>query len=165
MKLKLLIKSFITLSVVIGSNYIIIQPSYADKAKFYCGYPKRDVPATMLRIANTSRTLPLIFWDTSYTKIEGLTPGLRCTQISDNFQKSYNKGTLKYLVQGKKNGKNVVCATNRRRGPCIDVLFSVIPGMNPNALNKEYLDNPIETLLKRTQPPRIMPRAGSGRPR
>ncbi len=146
---------WLTSSVFIGlaSLFIRIDLSVAQEnstTQFFCG-AWRDTPMT---IARTPRgDVPVIYWVTDWVENpnSGLTPQRRCEIVSDNFQRAYDGGELKYLTVGRKNNENIVCVAEYDGGPCSSQLFTLKPGSNPQAsllqlmnINRAASSGPLE---------------------
>ncbi|MEM7553755.1 MAG: COP23 domain-containing protein [Cyanobacteria bacterium P01_A01_bin.84] len=126
-----------------ASTTIVVQPSYAAKANFYCGttrYGGRRVPATYARTQNGRRVL-IIRWVSNYFSKEW-TPLRRCNLVSRNFQRLYDQGQLKYIKSGWMRGLPVLCAVTSPRYGCRknNVLFTLKPGSNPQYSARKLLN-------------------------
>ena len=120
--------SFASILATIAS----VNSQETQKTKFLCG-SWRDIPLTVAQ--TPSGNAPIIYWKTDWVSDanSNLTPQRRCEIVSDNFQQAYDRGQLKYLTVGKKNGENIVCVAEYDKGPCASQLFTLKPGGDPEA--------------------------------
>ncbi|RUR85142.1 COP23 domain-containing protein [Chlorogloeopsis fritschii PCC 9212] len=141
MKFSLFAKSLSVAAFTLSSTAINLQPSYAQRAKFFCGM-SRGNPAT---IVNTSRgNKPIISWvDTAFPP--PWTPGERCEAISDRFNRFYQNGTLKFIRAGEYKRQPVLCVASYNGGPCLPngVLVTLKPGTDPQLILNRLLYKPI----------------------
>lgn len=93
------------------------------------------MPATVAKTPQGD--VPVILW--KYTGFRGYTPQQRCLEVSNRFQRFHENGTLKFLTTGRMNRKNVVCVAESETTPCVGLLFTLRPGVNPNDTLKELL--------------------------
>ncbi|MEM7725433.1 MAG: COP23 domain-containing protein [Cyanobacteria bacterium P01_A01_bin.45] len=126
-----------------ASHTVMVQPSYAAKATFYCGntrYGGRRVPATYARTQNGRRVL-IIRWVSNYFSGQW-TPRKRCSVVSRNFQRLYDQGQLKYIKSGWMKGLPVLCAVTSPQYGCRrnNVLFTLKPGSNPQYSARQLLN-------------------------
>ncbi len=100
---------------------------------FYCGINNSDnSPATLVQHPNRGEVV-FINWKSNYFGASGWTPGKRCTEVSQRFQKYQQQGSLNYVVSGSMNGYPVVCAANSPNEGCNGrLLFTLQKGTNPN---------------------------------
>ncbi|MFB2769390.1 COP23 domain-containing protein [Pelatocladus sp. BLCC-F211] len=80
----------------------INQQSYAAGTQFYCDkskYQNRTVPATYVRTQDGKRIL-MLRWVDNDSFPPPWTTQKRCDEVSRRFQRSYDNGTLKYIITG-----------------------------------------------------------------
>ena len=140
MKFSLFVQTLSVISLTLSSTAINVQPSYAQKAKFFCGM-SRGNPAT---IVSTNRgNKPIISWiDTAFPA--PWTPGQRCEVISDRFNRFYKNGTLKFIRAGEYKRQPVLCVASYSGGPCLPdgVLLTLKPGTDPQLILNRLLYKP-----------------------
>jgi hypothetical protein len=128
-----LFKCLLTLPVVlhfgISLNLSVAFPSVAgQRTRFFCG-TIQGAPATQ---ALTRRGLiTVIRWASDYFSASGFSPERRCELVSARFQQYYQEGTLRYLTTGIMNNQPVICTAQSRSGGCLNILFTLRPGSDP----------------------------------
>ena len=110
------------------------QTKKPQTTEFVCTTKDRT-PATVAKTPQGD--VPVILW--KYTGFRGYTPQQRCLEVSNRFQRFYENGTLKFMATGRMNRENVVCVTESEDGPCLGLLFTLRPGVNPNNSLKKLL--------------------------
>ena len=109
--------SFVSLAIVES------KPVTAQEIQFACG-SWRDIPAT---VAQTPQgNIPIIYWVSDWVNdpSSNLTPQNRCEVVSQNFQEAADRGELKYITTGKKNGQDIVCVAEIDKGPFVRLNYS-----------------------------------------
>lgn len=139
-KPSLFIQTLSVISLTLSSTAINVQPSYGQKAKFFCGM-SRGNPAT---IVNTNRgNKPIISWiDAAFPP--PWTPGQRCEVISDRFNRFYKNGTLKFIRAGEHKHQPVLCVASYSGGPCLPdgILMTLKSGTDPQLILNRLLYKP-----------------------
>lgn len=98
------------------------QPKNTNITTFVCGTDSAGTPTTY---AQTPRgQVAVIKWYSRYFKEAGFTPEERCRQVSSQFQKLYNEGSLNFLSAGRKNNQPVICALKEKNSEC-EQLFTL----------------------------------------
>ena len=132
-----------------------MQPIYAQSRApgvFYCGINNSDNnPATLVKHPNRGEVV-FINWKSNYFGASGWTPGRRCAEVSQRFQKYQQQESLTYVVSGRMNGYPVVCAASNPNEACNGkLLFTLQKGTNPNdvieqiyAVNVDANSNPLD---------------------
>lgn len=123
---------------------LVNQPTYAVDTIFFCGKSKhqgRTVPATYVR-TQSGRQLMMLRWVSENSFPPPWTPQIRCNEVSRRFQRSYDHGTLRYIITGIINKQSVVCAVAQQGDACTNnnVLFTLKPGTKPSAVLTSLLD-------------------------
>ncbi len=134
----------ITLLVTSTVAVLINQPSYALDTSFFCGeskYQGRTVPATYVSTQNGKKVM-MLRWVSDNSFPPPWTPQRRCEEVSRRFQRSFDNGTLRYIITGVIKGQSVVCAVEQQGNACADsnVLFTLKPGTQPSAVLTRLLD-------------------------
>ncbi len=141
MKLSLFIQVLSVIAIALSSTAINVQPSYAQKEKFFCGM-SRGNPAT---IVNTNRgNKPIISW--VYTAFPPpWTPQQRCEEISERFNRFYQNGTLKFIRAGEFGRQPVLCVASYSGGSCLPdgVLVTFKPGTNAQLILYRLLNKSV----------------------
>ena len=151
MKLNLLTKSIVGLSIITSAIAIIAKPSYAQQLdSTSSGNPsisqsqdRFSCDSNMVStIVQTERgTVPLIRWvDRSFPP--PFTPEQRCQIVSERFKKFDNNGTLKYIKADKMNSQPVLCVAAYKGGSCLPdgLLVTFMPGTDANNTLLQILD-------------------------
>lgn len=104
----------------------------AEKIQFFCGssYNTRlhkRVPTTIVQ--KGSGKFMLVQWVRPMGY--GWTPQMRCQEFTQRMQAANNAGTMKYIISGKMNGQQVVCAAAKIDGDCQYLLMTLHPGDKP----------------------------------
>jgi Circadian oscillating protein COP23 len=112
-----------------------------ENVQFACGSTfneglNRQVPTTIAWMPDNKYAL--IQW----VKPMGTTwtPQKRCETLSKSIQTAYQSGTLKFLVNGKVNGNNVICAATEVEGDCKTVLMTLRKDDKPLQFLSELKD-------------------------
>lgn len=141
MKFSLFVQILSVITLTLSSTAINVQPSYAQREKFFCGM-SRGNPAT---IVNTNRgNKPIISWvDSAFPA--PWTPGQRCEEISDRFNRFYQNGTLKFIRSGELKRQPVLCVASYNGGPCLPdgVLVTLKPGTDPQLILYRLLNKSV----------------------
>lgn len=125
--------SIASLSALSLTTYFNL-PSYAQSTTFFCAVNK-GVPVTYARTPRGK--IPMIRWvDNSFGG--RWTPGQRCADVSQRFQRNYDNGTLKFITTGTLKGNRVVCAATSFDDACTEktLLFTLKRGTNANNANR-----------------------------
>ncbi len=157
MKLNLLTKSIVGLSIVTSAIATMAKFSYAQQldstssikdssateAIVSQAQDRFSCDSTMVStIVQTERgTVPLIRWvDRSFPP--PYTPEQRCQIVSERFQKFDNNGTLKYIKADEMNSQPVLCVAAYKGGSCLPdgLLVTFIPGTDANNTLLQILD-------------------------
>jgi hypothetical protein len=105
--------------LVFGVAAAIAQPSFAQednaKGSFRCGVDG-STPATLAK--NGIKEVVLIRWTRDFSP--GWNPQRRCNQVSTKFLENQSSGYLAYVVPGRANGYNVLCASKTQTSEVID---------------------------------------------
>lgn len=138
MKHQLLAQVLTGFAIAVTTIAIPSKPSNAQTASFYCGqtkYQGKLVPTTMVQTPRGD--IPIIRWVTKF-----INPQTRCQQVSENFQKNLDNGTLAYIKHGKMNGQNVVCGARNPKDTCRQqtLLFTLRAGVNPQATVQKLMN-------------------------
>jgi Circadian oscillating protein COP23 len=112
-----------------------------ENVQFACGSTfneglNRQVPTTIAWMPDNKYAL--IQW----VKPMGTTwtPQKRCETLSKSIQTAYQSGTLKFLVNGKVNGNNVICTAIEYKGDCKTVLMTLRKDDKPLQFLSELKD-------------------------
>lgn len=62
------------------------------------------------------------------------TPQRRCDMFSENINRAYKDGTLKFITSSRENGNKVICTANKKGGKCENILMVLRPKDNPLVL-------------------------------
>jgi hypothetical protein len=103
---------------------------------FYCEV-RREIPTTMVRTESGNK--PIIYWVSTILP-EGIKPEDRCQEASKNLQAAQDNQRLSYLSHGTMNGKQVICVSDRKGGSCVDIIFELKPGSQPQKVLMQLLD-------------------------
>lgn len=135
MKLNLLFKATIGISVLIGSISTFVQ-SVSAQERFSCD------TAQMSTTVKTERgSIPLIRWtDNSFPP--PFSPQQRCEIVSERFRKFDNNGTLKYIKADTINNLPALCVAAYKGGSCLPngLLITLKPGADANQTLLKILD-------------------------
>jgi hypothetical protein len=112
-----------------------------ENVQFACGSTfneelNRQVPTTIAWMPDNKYAL--IQWVKSMGTT--WTPQKRCETFSKSIQTAYQSGTLKFLVNGKVNGNNVICAATEVDGDCKTVLMTLRKDDKPLQFLSELKD-------------------------
>jgi Circadian oscillating protein COP23 len=140
-----ILTSGIILSVIVSSQLLTL----AKDDKFSCeteiNQQGKTVPSTIAR-AKRRNEIRIIYWFSEYFVSSGDTPIERCKRTSQQFQKYYDNGWLKYIRTGSLNGFGVICVSRIQGGQCLTTdIITVLP---PNINRFKALDNLLD--LRRT---------------
>lgn len=108
------------------------------KDSFFCGQTTQGTPTTYVN--TPTGNIPLIRWVSHYFNHSGYTPGVRCQDVSQRFNRYYNQGILNYVTTGYVNNLPVVCVASEIGGPCTGVLFTLKPGENATRAIQQLFD-------------------------
>lgn len=114
-----------------------------EEDKFFCkqSYDEQSgnrVPATVAWIPQRQVHVLVLIWKSEYFG-KTWNPQRRCQVVSQNFQKVYRLGYLKFLTIGKnKSGLNTLCAVAKEGGICTNDshLFTINPNNDPKKILK-----------------------------
>lgn len=131
-------------------------PSYAQGTRradgeFFCG-SNNGIPATLVQHPNRGEVI-FIRWTSDYFEGSGWTPQRRCEEVSKRFQKAQSQGTLIYIVPGRMNGYDVICASRSADGPCEEMLFTLKQKEDREASPSEVIEQVVEINLNSQAPP------------
>ncbi|WYM01269.1 MAG: COP23 domain-containing protein [Gloeotrichia echinulata CP02] len=101
------------MSVVAGAavlsslTAVFSTPSYAADVRFFCG----EQNGKLFTFAQRPGRDPVrvVNWNSREFSRSGYNPLTRCNQVSERFQKEYNRNGLAYITVGIVNGYRVVC--------------------------------------------------------
>ena len=111
--------------------------STSEKITFSCE-SRKGVPTT---VAQSPRgDIPVIRWVSDFGSEVGYDPQKRCDEVSNRFQKYYNKGVLNFVTTGRQNNQNIVCISSDKGGTCQDLLFTLKPKDNPSLVIKQMFE-------------------------
>ncbi len=112
MKLNLLTKSIVGLSVVISAIALFPESSHA-KAIFAC-----DTTNMSTTVETGKGVVPIIEWqNSSFTA--SVTPQQRCQSASEKLQQLYNDGEIKYIKTDMVNDSPVICGVSKVKDSCL----------------------------------------------
>ncbi|MCC5601354.1 COP23 domain-containing protein [Nostoc favosum] len=117
-------------------------PSAAQTVNFLCAKTKlENIPATIARTP-TRGNVEFIRWESKHFIASGYDPVTRCLQVSERFQKLWDKNLLKYITYDRINNYNVICVSLEANTPCIQdgLLLTLRPEDNPKAALKQILN-------------------------
>jgi len=87
----------------------IQQNASASDVNFVCGRdPRSGIPATIAQFPD-NESVVMITWE--IRGIRNWAPQQRCEEVARRFNRTNQRGILKYMVEGKMNGLPVVCAS------------------------------------------------------
>jgi Circadian oscillating protein COP23 len=114
----------------------------AKDDKFFCeteiNHQGKTIPSTIAR-AKRGNEIRIIYWFSEYFVSSGDTPIERCKKTSQQFQKYYDNGWLKYIRTGSLNGFGVICVSRIQGGQCLTTdIITILP---PNIDRVKALDN------------------------
>jgi hypothetical protein len=100
------------------------QTSQDSQVKFVCE-KYEGVPTTVVK--TEKGTIPILKYESTYFSSSGYTQLIRCHQISDNFQRLYSQGKLKYIASGYVHESPVICGVEALEQSCSvnNVLFTL----------------------------------------
>lgn len=110
-------------------------PSIAKDNKFSCetevSKQGKTVPATIVR-AKRGNEIRIIYWLSEYFSKSGGTPAQRCKDTSQQFQKYYDNGWLKFIRTDEINNLGVICVARTTSGKCTkkDIIVTLPPNVN-----------------------------------
>jgi len=105
---------------------------------FFCGQTPHGTPTTYVNTPGGN--LPLIRWVSHHFNHSGYTPGVRCQEVSQRFNRFYTQGILNYVTTGYVNNLPVVCVASDIGGPCTGVLFTLKPGQDASSTIQQLFD-------------------------
>jgi hypothetical protein len=114
-------------------------PNAAQTVNFFCAKTKSEnIPTTIARTP-TRGDVEFIRWSSEHFTASGYDPITRCLEVSERFQKLWDKNLLKYITYDRLNNYNVICVSLEDKAPCIQngLLFTLRPEDNPNAAVKQ----------------------------
>lgn len=133
MKFNLLATSLLsTLTITLGFNLSIPQAQADNEVQFFCdnSYDSESgaLPTTFAR---TSRgKIPIIRWRNEDFIDADFSLQQRCDAFSYRFQRAYDKDSFSVITNSKINNQPVICATNKYREPCNELLMILHPEEN-----------------------------------
>lgn len=116
-------------------------PSAAQTVNFFCAKTKlENIPATIARTP-TRGNVEFIRWESKHFIASGYDPVTRCLQVSERFQKLWDKNLLKYITYDRLNNYNVICVSLEENTSCIQdgLLLTLRPEDNPRNALKQIL--------------------------
>ncbi len=128
----------IALLTTFTTTAIIYQHSYASSTTFFCAKTK-GYPVTFAKTWD-GRNTPMIRWVSSTYFSSNLAPLVRCQQVAQRFQRSYDNGTLKKIISGTLNGYPVICAAINTGDACTThtLLFTSSVVLMLNRLSRNF---------------------------
>jgi hypothetical protein len=97
------------------------------------------IPATLAWIPERSGNVRIIGWKSEYFSKRS---PVRCTEVTQKFQKAYDEGRFNYLTTGRVKGYPIICAISRTDDPCDgnSQLFTLKPHDNPDLVLQQLMD-------------------------
>ena len=140
MKNKIITSLIISSTFITIANFNNISQAQTSDIQFICGVSfsqkyNKPVPTTIITFKD--KKIPLIQW---VKNISTLTPQERCKAVSNNFQKAQDNESLKFLVNRKQNGNNVICTAKEAKGPCQTMIMTLRPDEEPLEFLNELKD-------------------------
>ena len=112
-----------------------LQDSYI-KYSYTCE-ENEGVPTTFIKIAQEKRAV--IRWLNDLGKEAGYTPERRCQEVTARFN-LWGKQQRQYVNYGIMNNQPVLCATDKPKGGCISLLYTLKPGDDPKKTLNDFLE-------------------------
>lgn len=117
-------------------------PDLDGGINFYCGeFLDKDsgetMPATMAYVPQRKASVSIIAWKSNH--IPAWDAQTRCDTVSPKFQTFYQDNRLDYLITGKNNGYDIICAVKETGQLCQpdDQLFQVKASEDPQAVLRD----------------------------
>jgi hypothetical protein len=122
----------------------------AAKVQFSCGtaeYQGKTVPATIINNSQQGKPLTAIYWDPVNNRFgEKWTPQVRCQEVSQRFQKIYDRDGLKYITADEakwinQRTVNVICSVKSEGDRCAedDLLITLETKDDPNEVLQDLI--------------------------
>jgi Circadian oscillating protein COP23 len=122
----------ISLGLVTSLN----QPGQAQGGDQFLCVREQGIPTTKFQTPNGSD--PMIRWTS--TRWGRWTPEARCQEVSKQFQIALDQGRLEHITYGSSNGYNIICAAQTAGGACVQQIFTLAPGDDPNEVMAQIRD-------------------------
>ena len=112
---------------------LLNNPDAVQRTRFVCANDEFDDPSTFAIVPNRGN-VRVITWVSFYFSDSGYDPERRCEEVSERFQKFYDRGVLNYITFEPFGDSYVICVALEEGGSCINdgLLFTLKPDENPN---------------------------------
>ena len=116
-------------AIALGAVATLGRPSAAQTTTYFCQRDHQGIFTTYAQTL-TGREIAVIRWVRDWGG--EYTNESRCREVSQRFQKAYDRGILNFMTSGVMNGQRVICATSEYGQRCLQLLLTLGQEDDPN---------------------------------